>query len=73
VPDLVGQEAGIGVDSVADWEKEEPASPILFADAVMQIFSNWEFYSAKAFERSREFDTSRWLKRHDELFAELCS
>ena len=73
VPELVGQEAGIGVDSVADWEKEDPASPISFADAVMQIFSNWELYSAKAFERSREFDTSRWLKRHEELFAELCS
>lgn len=67
--ELVGDEAGIGVEHPESWERDEPPAPDELAEAVVAILGDLERYSARARARAVErFALEPWLRRHAELF-----
>ena len=74
VPELVGDEAGVGVPHPDSWERDEPPAPEALAAAVEQVFSELPRSAASARSRAVErFALGPWLDRHAQLFAELSS
>jgi glycosyltransferase involved in cell wall biosynthesis len=72
VPELVGEEAGLGVTHPDSWEKDDPPEPEALAAAVVQVLADLPRYSAAAGTRAVErFSLGPWLDRHGELFASL--
>ena len=72
VPELVGEDAGIGVPHAAGFERDEPPSAEALADAVSRILRDLRGYSAAARARAVErFSLEPWLDRHAELFEGL--
>ena len=72
--ELVADEAGIGVQHPAGWERDEPPSPEAFADAVRTVLAERDRYAAAARRRVEErFALGPWLDRHAELFSELAA
>jgi glycosyltransferase involved in cell wall biosynthesis len=72
VPELVGDEAGIGVPHPHGYEKEEPPEPAALADAVTRVLTDLRGYASAARRRAVErFSLDPWLDRHAELFARL--
>lgn len=72
VPELVGDEAGVGVAHPDSWERDEPPEPDALAAAVTQVLGDLPRYAANARGRAVErFSLEPWLDRHGELFAEL--
>lgn len=70
--ELVGSEAGIGVDAQLDWERIHTPDPQLMADAVCDVFQKYEFYSKNARKRAVErFDVRPWLRRHEHIFKKV--
>jgi len=71
-PELVGDEAGIGVPHPDGWEHDIPPEPAALAEAVAVVFGRLEEYAASARRRAVErFALEPWLERHGELFTEL--
>jgi len=70
-PELVGNEAGIGIDAPLDWERDHPPSPDDLAAAVLTVAARLSDYSAAARDRSLRFDRQRWIDRHHEVFTDL--
>jgi glycosyltransferase involved in cell wall biosynthesis len=74
VPELVGNEAGIGVPHPESWERDEPPEPEALAEAVDRVLADLPTYSAAARARAVEhFALVPWLDRHAELFESLVS
>lgn len=72
VPELVGPDAGAGVDAPLDWERHHLADPAAMADAVRTIAADRPRYAAAARQRAVDrFDLRPWLSRHQSVFAEL--
>jgi len=72
VPELVGEEAGIGVPDQTNWDQILPPDPVKLADAVEQVAQEMRHYSQAARERAVErFDLQPWLRRHREVFSSL--
>jgi glycosyltransferase involved in cell wall biosynthesis len=72
VPELVGDEAGIGVPHPDGYERDEPPSPDALADGVRAALADRARYSAAARARAVErFALEPWLDRHAVLFEEL--
>jgi glycosyltransferase involved in cell wall biosynthesis len=70
--ELVGDDAGIGVEHPDTWERDEPPAPEALARAVELVLAERVRYSAAARERAVErFALGPWLERHAELFEEL--
>jgi glycosyltransferase involved in cell wall biosynthesis len=71
-PELVGEEAGIGVQHPTGWERDEPPAPEELATAVLRVLDDRPRYSAAARSRAVDnFDLAPWLERHGELFNDL--
>lgn len=70
-PELVGAEAGVGVDAPVDWERDHPPAPEQLAEAVLHVTMRFADYSASARERSLRFDRQRWIERHHTVFTGL--
>jgi glycosyltransferase involved in cell wall biosynthesis len=71
-PELVGDDAGIGVPAPLDFEHDHPPDPDQLADAVLAVASDRERYASEARRRAVElFDLERWIERHRAVFAEL--
>ena len=71
-PELVGEEAGIGVQHPTGWERDEPPAPEELAAAVLRVLDDRPRYSAAARSRAVDnFDLAPWLERHGELFNDL--
>jgi glycosyltransferase involved in cell wall biosynthesis len=71
-PELVGNEAGIGVGHPESWERDQPPAPEALADAVSRVLSERERYAEAARARAVErFALEPWLDRHAEVFADL--
>lgn len=74
VPELVGADAGIGVEAPLDWDEDQPPAPAALADAVSRLQGRWAAAAAAARERAvRQFDVSLWLARHERVFRALVS
>ena len=72
VPELVGDDAGIGIPAPLDWERDHPPSGDELADAVRGAAGRLEEHGEAARRRAVErFDSRRWIARHQELFADL--
>jgi glycosyltransferase involved in cell wall biosynthesis len=72
VPELVGEEAGVGVPAPLDWERDHPPAPDALAAAVARVAERLDERAAAARARAVErFDSRRWIARHVELFEEL--
>jgi glycosyltransferase involved in cell wall biosynthesis len=70
--ELVGEEAGIGVQHLTGWERDEPPAPEELAAAVLKVLDDRPRYSAAARSRAVDnFDLAPWLERHGELFNDL--
>ncbi len=68
-PELVGQDAGIGIDAECNWERIIMPSAHELALAVNRIWNDYDRYSAAARARVvTQFDVSRWIQQHDEIF-----
>lgn len=73
VPELVGEEGGVGVGAPLDWEKDHPPSPEALADCVQSIVSDYKCFAQGARKRAVDrFDVLPWLERHREVFESLC-
>jgi len=71
-PELVGEEAGIGVQHPTGWERDEPPAPEELATAVLRVLDDRPRYSGAARSRAVDnFDLAPWLERHGELFNDL--
>jgi glycosyltransferase involved in cell wall biosynthesis len=72
VPELVGEEAGIGVPHRDGYERDEPPSAEALADAVTSVLADLSVYAVAARQRAVErFSLEPWLGRHAELFERL--
>jgi glycosyltransferase involved in cell wall biosynthesis len=69
VPELVGDEAGIGVPHRDGFEHDDPPSAEALADALSRVISELPRYASAARHRAVErFALEPWLDRHAELF-----
>ena len=74
VPELVGEDAGIGVPHRQSWERDHPPDPDALAEAVDRVLADLPVYAAAARVRAVErFALGPWLDRHAELFEHLVS
>ena len=72
VPELVGDEAGVGIPAPLDWERDHPPSPEALATAAAAVADRLEERAEAARRRAVErFDSRRWIARHRELFEQL--
>jgi glycosyltransferase involved in cell wall biosynthesis len=70
-PELVGDDAGIGIDAPLDWERDHPPAPEDLAGAVLTVAEQLADRSAAARERSLRFDREQWVERHHTVFTAL--
>ena len=70
-PELVGDDAGIGIAAPVDWERDHPPPPEELAAAVLLVADRASDYSAAARERALRFDVKAWIDRHHTVFTEL--
>ena len=69
VPELVGDEAGIGVPHADGFERDEPPSPEELADAVARVLAALPSHAEAARRRAVErFALEPWLDRHAAVF-----
>ena len=72
VPELVGDEAGVGVAAGLSWEHDVPPDPESLADAIERVRDRLNDYRQAARQRAVErFDVRRWVDRHAEVFKRL--
>ena len=72
VPELVGDEAGIGVPAPHDFDRDHPPAPEELAAAVRDVVARLDTFARAARERAvARFDIRPWVERHREVFAEL--
>ena len=70
-PELVGDDAGVGVLGPLDWEFDHPPEPDKLAAGVLAVAGDLPARALAARERALRFDARRWVARHRELFEEL--
>ncbi|XCN73761.1 MAG: glycosyltransferase family 4 protein [Candidatus Electrothrix aestuarii] len=69
VPELVGNEAGVGVPGPLDWQKDHPPTSDALAEAVVQVLAGLPDYAVAARKRAVHlFDRKNWIERHREIF-----
>jgi hypothetical protein len=73
-PELVGNAAGIGVETGHSWDQEPIADPDAWADALERVVSDRPVYSDAARQRAVEcFDLRPWIQRHGRIFERVMS
>jgi glycosyltransferase involved in cell wall biosynthesis len=74
VPELVGDEAGVGIPAPLDWERDRPPDPAELGQAVLRVAASRDRYSRAARDRAvARFDMRPWVDRHRVLFETLLS
>ena len=72
VPELVGDDAGIGVPHADSYDRDEPPEPDALADAIRRVLVERDRYATAARARAVErFALDKWLDRHADLFTGL--
>ena len=73
-PELVGQDAGIGLEAPLDWERARPPDAKAMADAVVRIMASYDRFSRAARQRAVErLDVRSWVEQHRRVFAQLAA
>jgi glycosyltransferase involved in cell wall biosynthesis len=70
-PELVGDDAGVGLEAPLDWDRDHPPAAAELAEAVQRVHADLPAYAAAARERSLRFDAKPWVERHREVFERL--
>lgn len=70
-PELVGDDAGIGVTAPLDWDRDHPPRASELAEAVLRLAERLDERAAAARERSLRFDAQGWTERHHAVFTSL--
>jgi glycosyltransferase involved in cell wall biosynthesis len=71
-PELVGEDAGIGVEHPDSWERDDPPAPEALADAADRVLADLDRFASAARARAVErFALEPWLERHAVLFDDL--
>jgi glycosyltransferase involved in cell wall biosynthesis len=74
VPELVGEDAGIGIPAPQNWDVDIPPDHEAVADAIHRVWRDLDRRAGAARARVVElFDVRRWLARHQMVFAALVS
>lgn len=69
VPELVGEEAGIGIPGPLDYERDHPPAPEHLAAALEQVAARHSVFTQAARLRAvRHFDVQFWIERHRIIF-----
>ncbi|MFN2627986.1 MAG: glycosyltransferase family 4 protein [Gaiellaceae bacterium] len=68
VPELVGDDAGIGISAPLDWNRDHPPGGAELADAALQVAERLSELAAAARERALRFDSRAWIDRHHTVF-----
>jgi glycosyltransferase involved in cell wall biosynthesis len=72
VPELVGDEAGVGIDAELSWDREIAPDPGALAEAVCRVRDNLGAFASAARARAAErFDAQHWVARHREVLESL--
>ena len=72
VPELVGDEAGVGLDADLSWDRDIAPDPDALAGAVCRVRDNLSAFASAARARAVDrFDVHRWLARHREVLESL--
>jgi glycosyltransferase involved in cell wall biosynthesis len=72
VPELVNDEAGVGVPAELCWDRDVPPDPEALAAAVRQVAADRKRFSEAARRRAVErFDLKPWIERHRVVFEKL--
>jgi len=70
-PELVGEEAGIGIPAELDWEHDHPPAAADLAVAVQEVAARLDDRRVAARDRAKRFDAEEWVARHRQVFEEL--
>jgi glycosyltransferase involved in cell wall biosynthesis len=73
LPELVAEEAGIGIPAPLDWERDHPPEPAELARAAATLFERLDEHAEAARASAERFAAARWVERHRALFDELLS
>jgi glycosyltransferase involved in cell wall biosynthesis len=71
VPELVGDDAGIGIRAEQNWEKDVPPDPEALAEGALKVWRELPRFSAAARRHAARFDIRPWVARHSDVFAKL--
>lgn len=72
VPELVGQDAGVGVPAPLDFDRDHPPDPDALATAVLEAAERLgELREAARARAAERFDLAPWVERHRVVFEEL--
>ena len=72
VPEMVGSEAGIGIDAPEDWEQTFLPTPEAVAAGMLAIAEDRQSRGLAARQRAVEkFGLAAWLQRHRAVFQEI--
>ena len=71
-PEIVGDEAGIGIKLPLDYEQEHYPAPDKLAYSINEVRDNYDSFQKAARERALNyFSVDKWIERHDLLFKRL--
>jgi len=72
VPELVGNDAGVGIPAKGSWEMIDPPDPELLSAAVLEVADRLESYSENARKRAVNlFDISHFMHQHVNIFNQV--
>lgn len=71
-PELVGNDAGIGLPAPVDFESVHPPDPVAMAEAVIRVVASYDSYSDAARRQAVErLGMVNWLQEHTRIFSDL--
>ena len=72
VSELVGDEAGIGIPSILDWEEDHPPDFSELAKAMLHVGNSLDSFAKSARQRAvMHFDVEPWKEKHAAIFQDL--
>ncbi len=73
LPELVTEDAGVGIPAPLDWERDHPPAADALAAAALRLLERMPEHAAAARAAAERFDARRWVARHEALFESLLS
>jgi glycosyltransferase involved in cell wall biosynthesis len=71
-PEIVGSDAGIGIELPLDYQQEHYPKPTDLATAVKEVMENYTSYSKAARKKAVQyFSLARWIEEHEKIIVTL--
>ena len=72
IPEIVGDECGIGIDTKDSFENPTSPSPQMIYEGMLEIIKNHSLMSYNSRERAvKFFDIANWILKHKQIFKKL--